>query len=143
MARRASAAAPRGLGRAPRTILGLFLPYLRDPLGDRNFESLLRTRLVVEAVDDHARETLVDSALDALDVAFLIRRKERESFARHFCPACSPDTMDVVLSRGWHIEIHDVTKSFDVDAARGNVCCNKYSVLPALESGERFRALAL
>jgi hypothetical protein len=36
-----------------------------------------------------------------------------------------------------------VSKRLDIDAASGDVCCNKYSVLPALESSERFSALSL
>ena len=51
--------------------------------------------------------------------------------------------MDVVLRRRWDVEVHDVAKRLDIDAARRNVRRDKNPVLTALEASEGFGALGL
>ena len=51
--------------------------------------------------------------------------------------------MDVVVRHVRHVEVHDVRKRFDVDAARGDVGCHEDPVLARLESRERVLALRL
>src|ERR1035437_10935671 len=127
----ASALARRHRGVVPSAAFGLFagarpLPRPacadgRDALLKRNLEALGRVRRVVELGNRHAGEAPSDRALDLAEIAFLVGRDEREGVARHLGAGRAANAVDVVLGHVRDVEVHDVGKGLDVDAARRDV----------------------
>jgi len=115
----------------------------RDPLGDRHLEFSSGPSVVIEFGDGDPRQTTTECALDVAQIALFIRRYECERFARHFRATCSSDSMYVVIGRKWNVEIHNVTKRFNVDPACSDVCRDKNGKSAALESSKRGGALKL
>ena len=103
----------------------------------------LRARRVVEVRQRHARQPLIDRALDAAQARLFLGRHERDRRARRRHARRAVDAVDVVLRRGRHVEVDDMAERGDVDAARGDVGRDQHAVLPALEAGERLGALRL
>jgi hypothetical protein len=139
----ASSTTARSFRGGTSTILCLLLSDLRNSLSQRDFQSLRRTCVIVEAFDDNTWQLLVDRALDRPDVLFLIGAIERERLAGHFGATSTTNAVDVIFRGRWHVEVHYVSERFDIDAASSNICCNKYPILTALESRKRFRSLSL
>src|SRR5664280_55074 len=132
-----------GLFAGARPLLGLACADGRDALLKRNLEALGRVRRVVELGNRHAGEAPSDRALDLAEIAFLVGRDECEGVARHLGAGRAANAVDVVLGHVLDVEVHDVGKGLDVDAARRDVRGDEDLELPVLEPGERLRALRL
>ena len=103
----------------------------------------LRSRLVVEVRQRHARQPAADRLLDGAQAALFLRRHQRERRAGRFGARRAADAVDVVLGHQRHVEVDDVAERGDVDAARRDVGGDQHPVLAALEAGERFGPLRL
>ena len=130
-----------GLRAGARPLVGLPRADGRDALLERNLEALGRARRVVELGNRHAGKALSDRALDLAEIAFLVRRDEREGVARHLGAGRAADPVDVVLGHVGDVEVDDVRKGLDVDAARRDVGRDEHPIPAALEAGERLGAL--
>ena len=129
------------LGASP--LLGLALADGGDALGNRDLEARVGPRRVVEVGQLDARQPLADDLLDQVPLAFFLARDERERLAGGLGPTRAADTVDVVLGRDRHVEVHDMAQFRHVDATGGDVGRDEHRVLPALEPGQRQRALRL
>jgi hypothetical protein len=76
-------------------------------------------------------------------IFFLIARNKRNGIARSFRPSCPADTMNIVLSERWHIEINDMRNPFDIDTAGGDIGRDHYAVLAAFKAIHRALTLSL
>ena len=135
--------APLGVRFRPLPLLGLARANLGDPLRMRHLQPLLGSRGVIEIGHGHARQPLVDRALDVADAPFVFGRHERKRRAGQLGARRASDAMDVILRRGRHVEVDDVPERRHIDAARRDVGGDEHPIFSALEAGERFGALRL
>jgi hypothetical protein len=114
-----------------------------DSIRDRNFESALGTRRVVEVGKGDLRESFADCFLDCPQIIVLIGRNERESIPYFAGPRRPPNAVDVVIRSLRHVEVHDMPQRLDVNSARRDVSRYENLVMSAPETRERGGPLRL
>jgi hypothetical protein len=77
-----------------------------------------------------------------LYVTNLVKGGERNGYAFFSSPSGSSDTVDVVLSRVWQIEVHHEADVTHVDTAGSDVCRYKYTISACLETIKGLATLA-
>src|SRR5437660_1336808 len=107
--------APGRLRRRALPLFGLARANLGDALRLRHLEPLFRTRLIIEIRHGHARQPLVDGALDGANARLIFGRYERKRRASEFRTRRPSDAMDVIFGDGRHIEIDHMSQRGDVD----------------------------
>ena len=50
------------------------------------------------------------------------------------CSANAPDSVDVGLRGRWNVVVHDMGKQIDVEASRGNICCDEEISIAAADA---------
>src|SRR5690606_35790347 len=86
-------------------------------------------------------QRLADELFDVLEVAALVRGRERDRVPGAPGAPRAADAVDVVLGLVREIVVHDERDARHVDAARGDVRRDEDAVLALLEPFERFAAL--
>jgi hypothetical protein len=114
-----------------------------DSLRDGNLERRLRTGLVIEIGNGHARQLLLDRRFDATQIVLFLRRDECERIACRFSTRGAAHAVDVILRYERHVEVHDVTQFLHVDAPGGDVSGHKNAHGAVLERRQRRGALGL
>jgi hypothetical protein len=99
-----------------RTLSAATLPGTRGDDGLRSIDGAgLETR------HDFVRDRALEQLLDGSHQLTLIARDQRDGGSLQAGPACPADAVDVVLRDGRQLEVHDVRKSLDVEAASGDI----------------------
>src|SRR4029077_12890257 len=106
-----------------------------------------RSRLDVairhEAVLDGPWDRLAKQPLDPPEEVCLVDADQADRLAGRACPSRPADPVDVVLGVPGQLEVHHVGQILDVEAAGGDISCNKDPDLAALELLEGPRPLGL
>ena len=93
--------------------------------------------LVVEVVHFLAFDFFANESLDRLHVLAILSYRDGECVSRGGGAAGATDPMDVVLRMLRHIVVHHMAHIGDVQATRGDICCDEYFVFSIPETFQR------
>src|SRR4029077_122061 len=105
---------------------------------DRDLQTALRSRVVIEIGDGDLRQALPDCLLDGAKIILLIWRNEREGVTNLAGASGASHAMDVVLRRLRNVEVDDVSQGLDINSAGRDICSNEDpipAILEAIECG--------
>jgi len=138
------------VGRSParlrlrtRSLFGFSGADRGDSFADRDLQSSLRPRVVIEIGDGDLRQSLPDRFLDRAQIVLLVRRDERKGIADFSSASGASHPMDVIVGCFGHVEVHNMPESLDVDSARSDVRRHQHAVRAVLEAGQRGGSLSL
>ena len=107
-------------------------------------EGYLRSRdIIVKSLQDLARQGFSHDLFQGADDILIIRCNQGKGIPGAFGAAGPADAVDVIVSRGGHVEVDDMRDTLHVQAARRNISGHHDLVLAALEAAQRALPLPL